>query len=524
MDQRVWSWDQAMYGLTTLRLWNARLDGVETWMEAMIHATPTNPPLLVWIGQFLVPMQKFIGELESTLLLVNILAAGATLTLLYLTARRFGPGLVAALAAVLICAGSQIFIELNNQYMLEAMQCCAAASMMFAAWRVEQRSWMRIFSLLSLTTAFSFLTKASSVTFVLPLLTYGIIALIIMRRRVKPALRFTDVMLLLAAVMLTGAALKWYTANWESLVAHFITATVSDETLYWGSPLHFPTKIAFWTSSLATALSPFVAFAICLCILVAAALAITLTLSYDKKLSLWAEALVENGGLFALALTGTVIATLLTFSLQINEDRRFLLPLIPLISVLVGWSLSVARHRAITVSILCALGLNAIVTRVYAHGGNPLYLLPEHFAGTPYFWTTRVHPELHDKLLLIEAIRSSCRRETGQQSVFVAVDYDNLNINSANFYSEKERTITGLRCQYENYGSFQTDVQHALNVINRARSGYVLTVAPDKQPSVNAINVVSKPVAEHLAQDPQYELAWSVNDYILIYRRVRAEN
>src|SRR6185503_5925104 len=101
--------------------------------------------------------------------------------------------------------------------------------------------------------------------------------------------------------------------------------------------VHFPTKIVYWARSLATALSPFYLFAICIAIVVAAALIIAILRSYHNRFSAWAEMLVENGGLFALALTGTVIATLCAFSLQINEDRRFLLPLIPLISVAVAW-------------------------------------------------------------------------------------------------------------------------------------------------------------------------------------------
>jgi 4-amino-4-deoxy-L-arabinose transferase-like glycosyltransferase len=523
-DQRVWPWDQAMYGVSTLQLWDARILGIGAWIHAMTHAVTTNPPLLVWIGQFLVPLQALTGDIESALLFVNVIAAAGTLTLVYFTGRRFGAGLTAALAAVLTCAGSQIFIELTNHYLLEALQCCAAASMVFVAWRAEQRSLMRTFALLLIAAAFSFLTKTSSGTFVLPLLVYAVVCLLVTRRRQKPAIRLSDVMLLCTAIIITSATLVWYMINWNSLIQHFANATVSDVALYWGSAVYFPAKIAFWTQSLASALSPFYLFALGVCILIAVALTIAILRSYCTNISAWMEALVENGGLFALALTGTIVATLCAFSLQINEDRRFLMPLIPLVSILVAWSLATIRRSAILALVMAALTSNAVVTGVYAHGGDVFYLIPPYGALTPQLWRLPVQPEPGDKLMLTAAVRASCHQETVRQPNFVAIDYPNVNVNSANFYSEKERTVTGLRCFYMNYGTFQTDVQQALNLIERVGPAYVLTVAPGKQLPVDSINAVARLVAEHIAHDARYELVSDVEDYILIYKRARVAN
>jgi 4-amino-4-deoxy-L-arabinose transferase-like glycosyltransferase len=473
----------------------------------------------VWVGQFLVPFRALIGSVESAMLFVNIFAAAATFTFVYATSRRLGAGLATALGAILICASSQVFIELTNQYLLEAVQSCAAASMVFVAWQAEKRSLLRTLSLLLMATAFSFLTKTSSATFVLPLLVYVFVSLIITRRQPRPAARFADVVLLVLALMIAGAAIGWYVANWDWLVRHFVASTFSDTTLYWGSPVYFPRKIAYWLQSLATSLSPFLFFAVCLSILTVIALVIAILRSYRKSLSAWAEALVENGGLFALALAGTVIATLLAFSLQINEDRRYLIPLIPLISVLGAWSLVVVRGRAVPVFALVVLVANAAVTHSYAHNRDPFSWIPKYSVLTPYPWWLPAQPAMREKLLLTAAVHKSCRKESAQQPIFVAIDYPNVNVNSANFYSEKERRVTGLRCHYVNYGSFQTDVQRALNVINGVGPAYVLTVAPDQQAPADAVNVVARPVAEHLAHDPQYELASEPGDYILIYRK-----
>jgi hypothetical protein len=199
----------------------------------------------------------------------------------------------------------------------------------------------------------------------------------------------------------------------------------------------------------------------------------------------------------------------------------------PLISVLGAWSLVVIRRRALVGFVLLVLIANAVITHAYAHGENPLYLIPRNWRFAPDPWSLPVHPGLRDKLLLTAAVQKSCRKESVQQPNFVAIDYPNLNVNSANFYSEKQRPVTGLRCHYVNYyvnyGTFQTDVLQALNGIDRVRPAYILTVDPTQQVPADAFNVVTLSVAERLAHDPRYELASDPGDYILIFRRTRQE-
>jgi hypothetical protein len=45
------------------------------------------------------------------------LRGAGTLAVIYLTSRRLGLGLMAGLAAIITCAGSQIFTYVSNQYL-----------------------------------------------------------------------------------------------------------------------------------------------------------------------------------------------------------------------------------------------------------------------------------------------------------------------------------------------------------------------------------------------------------------------
>src|ERR1043165_4465227 len=88
LDQRVWPWDQAWYGEATLDLWFARSQGAQAWLNAALHALGSKPPLLLWIAQFMLPLSRVTGDIESSFLLVNVAAAGATLAVVYVVARR----------------------------------------------------------------------------------------------------------------------------------------------------------------------------------------------------------------------------------------------------------------------------------------------------------------------------------------------------------------------------------------------------------------------------------------------------
>jgi len=68
-DRSVWPWDRAWYGEVTLDLGQARHGGLLAWGAAALHAIGAKPPLLVWIAQFFVPLSRFTGDVESSLLL-----------------------------------------------------------------------------------------------------------------------------------------------------------------------------------------------------------------------------------------------------------------------------------------------------------------------------------------------------------------------------------------------------------------------------------------------------------------------
>jgi hypothetical protein len=513
-DHSVWPWDHARYGDWTLRTWEARLLGPVGWFNFMIHALGGTPPLIAWAGQFFVPLQHLTGDFESAMLFFNVCVASGTLLLVYLTARSLDAGILAGLGAIAMCGGSQLFIALTHNYLTEMVQCFATASIMFVAWRAEKRSLVRTLSLALGAVGLSFLSKASSATFVLPFLTYIAVALFVTSTLPKHPTTESDFILLVLATALFGATLAWYFVNWESTVGHFLEAASSDIALYYGSPVLIGTKLKFWTKTLSLALSPFSIVSMCIAIAILLATATAAARLREMPSRRWAQFSVQSGLLFSLALVGTICLTVLGYSLQINEDTRFLLPLIPLIAVLLGWALSSFRSHVLTVFCLVAFAGDAVLAHAYCFRNDPANI-------TPISWLSQIESNAADKLLLTAAVQATCQPEIANRYNILGVNYIRLNGNSANFYAEKERLSKGYRCYYMAFGYDEQNLQHALAKVTEIAPPYILTVPPDRQFPPDFVNIVSKPLGEFLAKDSRYALVPGLGDYLFVYRRAR---
>jgi 4-amino-4-deoxy-L-arabinose transferase-like glycosyltransferase len=516
-DRHVWPWDQANYADWSVRLWQARLSGIGAWAHAVVGVLGGQQPLITWLGQFFIPLRHLTGDFESAMLFLNVFAAGGTLIIIYDISRRLAASGLSSLAGIMVCAGSGLFIGLTHQYLVEMLQCFTAASTVAVAWGVEKRSPVRTLALVLATVALSFLSKSSSMIFVLPMLAYIAIALWATRRKPRPAFRRSDAILLVGAALIALLAATWYAIHWQAMVHHFVEATTDDFALYWGSPVDLRVKLGFWVGWLIKSLSPFSILSAGMLAIVAAALAISTVRLLKRPLTEWLEASIADGILFALALAGTIIATIFAFSLQINEDVRYIISMMPFISVLVGWSLFVIGNRLVEQLLLGTLAINVIIDHTYAHGLNLFHIAPAAYL-------LPVDKNTIDRTMLVEAIRSTCHREDVNRPNFVVVSYANLNANSVNFYSGKESHTTGNRCFYFAYNSFDPNVQHALDTINAVGPAYIVTVAPEKQPLPDFANVVSRRVTEHLSVDPRYRLESGIGSYIQVYHRIDLSN
>jgi len=511
-DKSVWAWDQSLYANSSLKTWAAHRAGVWPWLDAMMHAGGASAPLIVWTGQFFLPLRHLTGQFESALLLLNVAADVVILFLINAITRDLGCRLSHRMAAILACGGAGIIIALCHQFLAETVLYAAATFAIYVCVQTHSMPMMRCVALLIISISMGLLAKSSSGIFLAPLTAYAAVSLIVCGDRVRQLPNKADVALLIFAFLAAMATLAWYTTNWVYVTEHFKKATVGDVALFYGSPVDLGRKIPYWSQSLSLSISSFLWIPATLAVLIASALLTAIIRTCRCGLYHSIQQALENGTLLATTLAGSVIATIIVFSLQINEDTRFLIISIPMVAVLIGWSLTVFHMRLLSVPVVLLLAFNAGINQMQSQGLNPLQI-------TPYGYLFPPDLRESDRTSLEEAIRITCPKDMGDRWNVIAVDYKNLNTNSAAFYSAKMTFNVDWTCRYTNLGFAPTDLNAALDRIMTVAPPFVLTVDPQRQPPPDFVNRLSKPVAEWLSHNPEFAPEAVLESGIVIYRK-----
>jgi hypothetical protein len=347
------------------------------------------------------------------------------------------------------------------------------------------------------------LSKASSIIFVIPLLAYAAVA--VATRGVSKRVTLLDFALALLATAAVMAMLSWYVVNWEPMSAHFKAATVAETTVAWGSRVYLPAKLQFWISQLGMALSPYRAIPVGALVAVIAAITASLYRLVRKRPRQWLIEAIESGLLFVLALAAIVCLTLLAYSLQINEDTRFVTFLVPIAALIFGWSAAQLPYVAALAFIV--LAYNAAINHASAFGivnfRSFMYMTPLHYSEA-------------EKAQLTETIQSVCGSESAGRWNVLLVNYADLNMNTANFYAEK----MGSRCRFtnlDNSGALDDRIQQLL-AINPL---YVLSIAVEAQQPPEWFNRLAAPLTLWVQASPLFVLLSESENHRLIYRSKR---
>jgi hypothetical protein len=59
--------DQSQYAKATIDLYRSWQDGSIVWWLTMVGSMKSKPPILPWIGQFVVPLRGLLGSTDSAL-------------------------------------------------------------------------------------------------------------------------------------------------------------------------------------------------------------------------------------------------------------------------------------------------------------------------------------------------------------------------------------------------------------------------------------------------------------------------
>jgi hypothetical protein len=510
LDRSVWPWDQAWYGEVSVELYCSFRQGLGPWVEAMRGAFGSKAPAVAWFGQWFVPIGQLLGSMDLGLHLSVLICQALTLMLVYRIGQRIAAGndWITPMAGCLLVGGAPLFVGMSHQYFAEPIQTLAVVWILYAA--VAAPTWTRVNTLTQLLAAGSVALLAKSSTPAYCLLP-GLMAAstLFLRKPISQAppqgRQFGRWICLLVSVALLAATTAWYQRNLGGVLRHAYDASVGDIALDYGKRDLFLAKMSFWLK--AVRLSLFSPLSLGVVFLVAA---IGLTVSLSAVVRRREKLTLSWTALLALFSAVHIVGFLAMASRSINEDTRFLMPLLPSLAILFMWALTQIKHRSIAAAGVALLFVQWTDTCGIALGLRERnacnWLIPFDADATKAQEVSRL------------VARSSQEETSASRYNIVGVESPWLNANTCSYLAAQGKLASGRRPYYTSLGYAERDEQKALRRLEDVNTLYFITREgsfPD-----DFLNRVSEGVAKKVAQDSRYERqSYASSLDVVIYRR-----
>jgi len=471
-DRSVWPWDQAWYGEVTADLWVTLVRDPAGWGYAMVHALSSKPPAVVWFGQTFAPLASVVGW-EAALLLSVLATQAVALMLLHAAlVRLLGPWNPATWAGTLSMAVSPFFIRFSHQYFAEPVQLLTVCLFLWIAVHRDAMSRLRLAAWLIVATALALAAKTTSPLYVFG---FGLLALtgLILRKDLPPLQESPTITaaLVVAAAGLAALTAIWYVENFQHVLQHALQSASGSVALHYGSVADFPTKLTYWLTSLRDALVlPDALFPA----LVAGALLIALSVYRLVR----PRALCRSDGgkavdrrYLALAAASQIVVALCVFSLNINEETRYLLPLFPSVAVLIALVTATAGIRPVAIGIAMLMLVQWGVIYAMALG------LLSVRADTPWLVKRQIDGDRIDTIARLAS--ATCPRASAGRYNVVGTEQPWLSANTLAFFSAKTNLDVGWRCYYTSLGYAETNADRAWKRLDEIKVDYVVMLDSD---------------------------------------------
>lgn len=503
LDHRVWPWDQAQYAEVTFKTLGAFHDGLGAGLKSMLFLLDFRAPGLTWLSLPYAALGGFLDRPELALLSATLTWQAGTVLACYWSAELISRSRLVAAAVAAFIAATPLFIGMNHQFFVEPLQTLAVALSFLLALRAREMSGEALLAALCGVTALGMGAKASFPLYAALPLAYA--ALVLASRRSISPMRapaaIRAAMHFCAAGGLVLVAL-WYVTHLGTTFDNVRQSTVGSLALNYGSPGDFLTKLRYWISSVAVAMvimSPFV--------LVAAAAGAAAGFAAERRREASLSATRANVGWIIAAAAVHLVAALATYSLQINDDTRFLEPLLPIVAILLAWLCSLRWPRFASSVLVGAALANYLVAYSYALGFSPAPRIRH-----PWLQAADRDPMRREQLR--EVVALTC----DQGFNVVGVDYSWLSHFSANFYAAAAH---GGRpeCLYDSLGYAPSDLKRALKSLGGRN--YYIGMRPDKMPQYEDrhLNLVSAAVFAEVAASDKWTELRRIDDTVVVFRR-----
>ncbi len=511
MDRSVWPWDQSWYGEVSVELYDWLRHDLWKWAEAMRSAFGAKAPGIAWFGQFFVPLAKVVGSIDLALHLSVLVCQWITLALIYRIGRLMFPecSVLVPLSGCLLSGTAPLFVGLSHQYFTEPLQTMAVSWVLYAAVKAPGSTRLETLTHLIAAGSVAMLAKFSSPAYCLfP----GLLALLPVFSRRAPAveagpLRTTVRWLcFFASFALLAATVAWYQKNLGTILAFVYESSVGENALFYGHKDVLLVKLSYWINALQVGLFTCATFWCVL--LLGGAGAVVAVVRLRKRL---AGRVLSQSDLLAVCCLLHIVLFLLMAARSINEETRYLLPLLPLLAVLCMWALVQVKTRWGAVTLIAVLLMQWVYVFGVAFG---------HTEQTACSWLIPVETDAGKAREVAAVLEWTSREEvTANRMNIVGVEIPWFNFNTFDYCAAKNKLLSGRRPYYTSLGYAESDERKAFQRLEEMKIIYFITL--EGGIPRDFVNQVSESISQRIARDPRFvRQAYPSTHGVVIYRQM----
>ncbi len=529
-DRQVWPWDQAWYAEVSTELYYYLLTNPAEWFKRLMSAFGFKAPGVAWFGQFFVPIGQLLGSIEIGLLLSIFLTQFLTLVLTYQVIKKLTHSRPITIATCLLVSAAPLSLGLAHQYVVETLQTFAITwvvyiGIMMPEWRLQR-------SILQLMGAFalSMLAKVTS-----PLYLVGAAAIIgfhLTKQVNLPSLsqfltkiktlRFKDFIFLLSplnllSLIFTVTMVWWYGVNWQQIIAFGKLASSGEAALLYGEKADFLSKFEYWLIAFQKS---FFSYSLAIICLAAFIYILTKFLIKAWKQSQLKSNQPDSNKLFdylAIISVVQILLVLSALSLNVNQENRYLLPLLPYIIIVLAWLLFSAGQRLMLYAFMGLISFQLLFVNAQALG----VVAPNDVFS---YWLHPFQRDESQKQLLTSVVESTCNEAGKYRYNIIGTELQWFNANSAAFYSAQQLLDHDYRCYFTSLGYAENDPLAAWKRLLELNINFFVTLKPAVLPRVDAFNRVTLPTLNKIQASPLFTPANLVDESsVLLYKRTSPE-
>jgi glycosyltransferase involved in cell wall biosynthesis len=482
-DNSVWPWDTAWYGEISVDLYYKLTHSFFDWWQLMIHAFGTKAPGIAWIGQFFVPLAKITGSIDRALMVSVIVTQFLALLLMYKIVLSLTNKKILAILGGIIMASAPLFVGMGHQYFVESLQLLAVLSLIFIF--VSMRKFNRYEIILSLIVLlpFAIIVKISSPLYLI--FPVGLIMLYLFKMPEKISIRryFRDgrnTGYYALAIVFSLIVIAWYVVNWDVIYQFMNLVSSGTAAELYGTRAPFFEKINLWLvffqKSLFLPIVMYFVFSV-VCVYL------------FQYIFLKKHKLLELPIIIPIS---SIVLVLVFLSFQINEETRYLLPLLPYVIIFICWILYKINNIWMNIATIMVFILQFIFINGYTL--DLIEIKPQDINS----WATVIYKNSDQKREIEAIVEQTCKSESAEKFSVVGVEYPFLNANSVEYYATQQKIKTNFQCYYVSLGFAENNVDKAWKNMMTYRKAPFFISGPsdlyDQEP--DAFNIVALPIFE----------------------------